>query len=340
MKNNRAIPSAATALFKTLFVFAIAGILSLMFTACHAQNGPDRKPDAATNTVPLPLSGPAISPPPPPPGNTTENNTRYSLSGSIDDPSILTPNPSPLADSVNAGATQSSQITSPQLDANPTDKMLGPMPNSLQSLSGDIESKIKRFKSAIDDAARNGHTFSSFPSGAQIKVVLDTVSFKASDTLADIGAGTGYFELTLLESRIPFHKLYAVDIDKNALDLLKYALDKFEYPNRNKVEVIQSELSDTLLPHEAIDVALIMRTPFYLEVIEGGGFQCLKSLYAAMKKDGRVHVFDSKRGEYPHLKANQKEFETIRLFQKAGFVYDNAKTGKEDSEFIYMVFAK
>ncbi len=325
MKNNQAIPSTAAALFETLFLFAIAAILSLMFTACHAQNGPDRKPDAATHTAPPLPSDSSIPFATPWPGQAAGKNTGNPPFNSIMDKSPQIPEPFP----------PSAHSSRP-----PSAYPYCPMPASLHLSPEEIESKINQIKVAINAMAVKNTRFSSCVRNSVMTDIIAAVPIKASDTIVDIGAGTGYFEMAFLERRIPFHKLYAVDTDKNALGLLQYALDKLTYPNREKVIVTHSTRSNILLAPQTIDVALIIRTPFYLELVEGEGFQCLKSLYDAMNTEGRVHVFDSKKGDHPHLKANQKEFETIKLFRKAGFTYVETKKELENSGFLYMIFTK
>ncbi len=70
--------------------------------------------------------------------------------------------------------------------------------------------------------------------------VLRALTLRSGETIADVGAGTGYFSLPLAEVVGPEGRVYAVDAQAEMLSLLKQKVD-------------QSELSSVILVHAEAD---------------------------------------------------------------------------------------
>ncbi len=78
--------------------------------------------------------------------------------------------------------------------------------------------------------------------------VIDVLQCKATDEVADFGAGNGYFTLPLSER---VQRVYAVDIEKQMLDLLqKRALENNVGDN---IEYVVSNLEEIRLPDRSVD---------------------------------------------------------------------------------------
>jgi SAM-dependent methyltransferase len=122
---------------------------------------------------------------------------------------------------------------------------------------------------------------------------------KAGDVVADIGAGTGGLEVSLLAQKTPFAKLYAVDIDAAALDVLRFVLEETKLPGREKVVAVNNTLSDLKLPAGAIDVMILLNTPLYTRpgaspeaTPDPGARATLTQMAAALRPGGVLHVFE------------------------------------------------
>lgn len=75
--------------------------------------------------------------------------------------------------------------------------------------------------------------------------VLAALSLRSEDTIADVGAGTGYFSLPLARAVGPNGKVYAVDAQDQMLALLRQKLHDNSVSN---VELIHADAESTTLP--------------------------------------------------------------------------------------------
>lgn len=81
--------------------------------------------------------------------------------------------------------------------------------------------------------------------------VLAAMALSPGQTIADVGAGTGYFSLPLAQAVGPRGKVYAVDAQNEMLSLLKQKLDEAAVSN---VELIHAEADKTSLPESSCDL--------------------------------------------------------------------------------------
>ena len=138
--------------------------------------------------------------------------------------------------------------------------------------------------------------------------VITALGLKSTDTVADIGAGTGYFARRFAQHA---GKVYAVDIDEK---LLEIARDNAP-PN---LETILAAPDDPRLPMAKID------TIFFCDVLHhiDNRPAYYAKLAKALKKGGRIVVIDFYKKELPvgpppAMKLSAEEI--IAEFQKAGF---------------------
>ena len=142
--------------------------------------------------------------------------------------------------------------------------------------------------------------------------VITALGLKSTDTIADIGAGTGYFARRFAQHA---GKVYAVDIDEK---LLEIARDNAP-PN---LETILAAPDDPRLPMAKID------TIFFCDVLHH--IDDRPAYYAklakALKKGGRIVVIDFYKKELPvgpPLAMKLSAEEIIAEFRKAGFALAN-----------------
>ena len=138
--------------------------------------------------------------------------------------------------------------------------------------------------------------------------VVMALDLKSTETIADIGAGTGYFA-----RRFAMHagKVYAVDIDAKLLDI---ARDKAPA----NLETVLAATDDPRLAAGSID------TIFFCDVLHhiANRPAYYPKLAAALKKGGRIVVIDFYKkdlpvGPPPEMKLSEEQ--VIGELQQAGF---------------------
>jgi len=111
--------------------------------------------------------------------------------------------------------------------------------------------------------------------------------------VADIGAGTGYFEPHLAGAVGAEGKVIALDPEPDMVAHMKARFEKDPLP---QVEVRQSENADTKLTAGEADLLLMVNT--YHHITERPVF--FTKLAATLKPGGRLAVVDYSPGETPH----------------------------------------
>ncbi|MDP8223687.1 MAG: methyltransferase domain-containing protein [Candidatus Lernaella stagnicola] len=183
---------------------------------------------------------------------------------------------------------------------------------------------MKSYRRAVKRQAAVGLPLGALLGGtAEFRQILQLLQFEPDDTIADLGCGTGALEVAMLEGEVPFARIYAVDVNQDALDFLQYAMDLYEFPHANKIETVLSTMDDVRLPANSIDVAVLLsirafdakRNQNGILEVDGKGQDCLKTLANALRDDGRiVYVSGVVDGE-----PDEDLFERIAYsFEKAG----------------------
>lgn len=118
--------------------------------------------------------------------------------------------------------------------------------------------------------------------------LINALDLQPTDTVADLGAGTGYFSFRL-SAQVPEGKVLAVDIQPEMLEML----DFFKAANQaNNIESILGEPTDPHLPLEQVDLALLVDAYHEFEY----PYEMMTAIVAALKPGGRVALVEY-RGE-------------------------------------------
>jgi SAM-dependent methyltransferase len=115
--------------------------------------------------------------------------------------------------------------------------------------------------------------------------VLASLRIRRGMTVADIGAGDGYYVAKLATRLGPEGKVLANDIEPRYLQLLRQRVSRARWTN---VEVIEGLPHDPLLPAGSVDVAIMIHMYHEIE----NPFGMLYHLAFAMKPTGLVGVLD------------------------------------------------
>jgi predicted methyltransferase len=117
---------------------------------------------------------------------------------------------------------------------------------------------------------------------------LDAIGIEAGSTVADIGAGAGYFTWRLADRVGPKGKVYANDIQPKMLDLLKRNMAARKLAN---YEAVLGTFDDPKLPANAVDLALLVDV--YHEFSEPA--KMLRGIRASLKAGGRLVLLEYRK---------------------------------------------
>lgn len=119
----------------------------------------------------------------------------------------------------------------------------------------------------------------------QINRVMDILGITTGKTVADVGAGSGWFTVRAARRVGDGGKVYAVDI--NPLSI-RYVEDRAQKEKLHNVKTILGKADDPLLPAGAVDAVLLLKT--YHEVAEPVGL--LRNLRTALRPGAKVGIID------------------------------------------------
>ena len=121
-------------------------------------------------------------------------------------------------------------------------------------------------------------------------MAVDALGLTPTDTVADIGAGTGYMSFRMAR-KVPDGRVLAVDVQPEMIELLETARDEQGLTN---VETIQAENDNPHLPLGQVDLALMVDAYHEFDSPR----EVMTGVVAALKPGGRV-VLAEYRAENP-----------------------------------------
>ncbi|AFZ52998.1 class I SAM-dependent methyltransferase [Cyanobacterium aponinum] len=117
--------------------------------------------------------------------------------------------------------------------------------------------------------------------------VIEALNLSPDDTIADIGAGSGYFSFRLAQ-KVPEGLVYAVDVQPEMIDIIDFLAE--ESPNLPVLPVLGSETSPNL-PPESINFALMVDT--YHEFNHPR--EMMENIVKALKPQGKVVLVEYRK---------------------------------------------
>ncbi len=115
--------------------------------------------------------------------------------------------------------------------------------------------------------------------------VIGALAAHTGETVADVGAGTGYFSLPLSSAVGAAGKVYAVDGQSEMLGWIKMKLDQAEFAN---IELIHAEAEQSGLPASSCDLFFLANLWHEIE----DRVAVLSEARRVLKKGGRIAILD------------------------------------------------
>jgi len=119
----------------------------------------------------------------------------------------------------------------------------------------------------------------------QINRIMDVLGVTLGKTVADIGAGSGWFTVRAARRVGEGGVVYAVDINPESI---RYVTDRARKERLHNVKAILGKEDDPLLPADAVDCVLLLKT--YHEVAEP--IALLRNLKASLRRGAKVGIID------------------------------------------------
>jgi SAM-dependent methyltransferase len=159
--------------------------------------------------------------------------------------------------------------------------------------------------------------------------VMDVLGIKEGSSVADIGAGSGWFTVRAARRVGNGGVVYAVDINRDYLDYIEKRSKRESLTN---IKVILGKDDDPLLPQKSLDAVLLLKT--YHEIAQP--IRLLKHTRAAMRAGALLGIIDRNgKGDDHGL---DKEL-VIEEAGRAGFVLVNQYDFvKPDNMDYFLVF--
>jgi len=145
-------------------------------------------------------------------------------------------------------------------------------------------------------------------------------SIMKGETVADFGAGSGFYSFAAAEAVGENGKVYAIDVQKDLLERLKNQARNNKH--LNNIEIIWADIDNlggTRLREESVDSVIAANVFFQLENKKDA---CLE-IKRILKKGGRVLFIDWINIQSDIVVANQKDFnkeKVLELFEGNGFI--------------------
>jgi ubiquinone/menaquinone biosynthesis C-methylase UbiE len=162
--------------------------------------------------------------------------------------------------------------------------------------------------------------------------VLDAIGVRPGMTVAEIGAGRGRYAVQLAVRVGPVGKVYAEDIDAQALDHLRQRCRRWQLEN---VEVILGDVADAKLPPAQLDMIWIVSSYHHFD----DPVALLRRARSALKPGGRLAI-----GEWITIREPGRQGATskriIEQVETAGYALERVDPFLKANNFLIYIFRR
>lgn len=163
----------------------------------------------------------------------------------------------------------------------------------------------------------------------QIERVMDILNIKEGKTVADLGAGSGWFSTRAAKKVGKSGKVFAVEINQ---EYINYINERAKRENFTNIQTILGTEDDPKLPSDAVDAVLILKT--YHEI--GQPVKVMRRLRQSLKKGGLLGIIDKNGKGDDH---GIEKAQVVEELKRAGFALkEEFDFTKADGMDYFLVF--
>jgi ubiquinone/menaquinone biosynthesis C-methylase UbiE len=140
-----------------------------------------------------------------------------------------------------------------------------------------------------------------------ISLALENLPINPKSVVADLGAGSGYYTFRIAP-KVPEGKVYAVEIQDEAIQYLQNRSKELGFDNVNTVKGVENSPN---LPENAIDLVIMVDVYHELEYPE----EMLTEIRKSLKPDGKILLIEY-RGEDPEVAIKPLHKMTVKQVEK------------------------
>lgn len=165
-------------------------------------------------------------------------------------------------------------------------------------------------------------------------MVISLLGDLEGKTVADIGAGTGYFTFRMVPKA---KKVIGIDIDQRFIDFMDSVKVRLDERYRDRFETRLAKPDNPLLRPEEVDAVVLVNTYGYID----NRVQYLKILWKGMTPGGRLLIIDFKKNNLPIGPSDDYKValsQVQRELLTSGFTID--KIDQDALDYQYIVLAE
>ncbi|CAN5336613.1 class I SAM-dependent methyltransferase [soil metagenome] len=160
--------------------------------------------------------------------------------------------------------------------------------------------------------------------------VMDILNIREGRSVADIGAGSGWFTVRAARRVGPSGQVFAVEINSAFVDLVT---KRAQTEGLKNVKAVLGKADDPTLPANSVDAVLFLKS--YHEIAEPVAL--MKKVKTALRKDGLVGIIDRNGDGADH---GLDESTLINEMKLAGFVLKEKHDFVKPDEMDYFLVFK
>jgi ubiquinone/menaquinone biosynthesis C-methylase UbiE len=125
--------------------------------------------------------------------------------------------------------------------------------------------------------------------------VIGSLGIQPGDTVADIGAGTGFYTSQLAAAVGPTGTVWATDVNPTLVDFLVQRMAQPKHDPHGVVRPVENAWDDIQLPPESLDLALISNVGLSLYPnLASSNISISESIYRAIAPGGRLVIIEGR----------------------------------------------